>query len=110
MKVLEMIAHLQDEKQQIDFLIVYSEMSEELNGLTDLQKFKIIAKTIEVSHKSVIESHNKVNRVPKEVYMASILQGNMQPITFIKKWLDGSLEEQYLENLPKNHFIDTFLS
>jgi hypothetical protein len=104
MNILEMIHTLKKKSTQLDFLIVLSEMKEELEGLDDYLKFKIVAKTIEISHKSCIISHNKVQKVPKVIYEKSILQGKIEPLDFVKKWIDGTLDNIDMENLPKNDF------
>ena len=101
MKVVEMIKQLKSESIKQDFMSCYLELYDTIKGLDSQLQFNIIEKTVEIAYKAVIETHNKY-KFPKEVMNAALSQGNLEPIDFLKKYRDGTLEPMYLELIEEN--------
>lgn len=62
-KLKEFVKLLDNEQMQIDFLVIYNEMKDSLNGLSFNNKIKIVTDALALSYKSSTTSYNAINDI-----------------------------------------------
>ncbi len=92
-----------DEQLIIDMVACYAKQFENIKTLDFDKQVDIVMTTVSSAYDSSLntlerlsEHNEKLKAIPKSVWKDAFRQGNMSSSEFIKKYMNGTLEERYL--------------